>query len=220
MSIYKRTVLVVEDDDFIRSLVADALQHSGFTVHSAVDVAGAKQVLAKHDPDAAIIDIDLGSGANGLDLGESLAKSAPEIAIVYLTALADPRLAGGPARKISPTAAYLNKRELLSIETVVEALERVLRDKDLNQYRHDLSKRSPISRLSTAQLEVLKLLASGYTNQQISVARGKSLSATEAIISRVFTALDIDTKTSNNARVQAVNLYLASGGKATSEDNA
>jgi DNA-binding NarL/FixJ family response regulator len=207
-----RSVVIVEDDDFLRSLLADGLRSAGFIVNTAGDAQEARRVIASIDPDAMLIDIDLGAGANGIDLGESLAVHSPDIAVVYLTALADPRLAGTRTRALNPKAAYLNKRSVLNIETVIEALEVVLRDRDVSPVRHDLQGSTAIARLSNTQLEVLRLMAEGLTNQQIAQERNRSLSATEALISRIFAALSIDVEKVANPRIAAVRAYLDEGG--------
>jgi DNA-binding NarL/FixJ family response regulator len=212
MNNIKRSVVIVEDDDFLRSLLADGLRSAGFSVNTAGDAQEARQVIASIDPDAMLIDIDLGAGANGIDLGESLAVHSPDIAVVYLTALADPRLAGTRTRALNPKVAYLNKRSVLNIETVIEALEVVLRDRDVSLVRHDLQDSSVISRLSNTQLEVLRLMAEGLTNQQIALGRNRSLSATEALISRIFAVLSIDAGKEANPRIAAVRAYLDQGG--------
>lgn len=212
MSTYDRVVVIVEDEVFIQSMLADGLKQKGFKVFTATSAAEARKVIKVAEPDAVILDIDLGDGPNGLDLGEALMAQSPDIAVVYLTMLADPRLASGKSRKVSPRAAYLNKRSIESIEVVVEALEAVLRDSDVSNFRDDKASIAAISKLSDTQLDALKLIAQGFTNQQIADARGKSLSSTEALISRTFDALEIDQLGSSNARIIAVRAFLESGG--------
>ncbi len=68
----KRFVVVVEDEPFLRSLISDALTNAGFEVEAFGNAADAMRRLSKRDPDAAILDIDLGSGPTGLDIGEFL----------------------------------------------------------------------------------------------------------------------------------------------------
>ncbi len=212
VSDFERVVVIVEDELFIQSMLAEGLRSSGFKVETASTVAEARKVIARIEPDAVLLDIDLGAGPNGLDLGESLLAQSPDIAVVYLTVLADPRLAGGKSRQVSPRAAYLNKRSITSIESVLRALEAVLHDADVSEFRNDKTDAGITSKLSNAQLDALKLISMGLTNQQIADARAKSLSATEALISRTFESLGIDASAGANARIIAVRSFLASGG--------
>jgi DNA-binding LytR/AlgR family response regulator len=48
--------------------------------------------LRRIDPDAVVLDIELGGGANGLDLGAEMMEKSPGIGVVFLTELAHPRI--------------------------------------------------------------------------------------------------------------------------------
>ena len=208
----KRFVVVVEDEPFLRSLICDALNAAGFEVASVGSAAEARKLFNKRDPDAAILDIDLGAGPTGLDMGERLLAQSPGTAVVYLTMLSDPRVINPTSGLVNPRAAYLNKRKLSHTQELIDALEAVLHDQDLSEYRHDLDPDSPIAKLSAGQLQVLQLVAKGMTNQQIADLRLRSLSATEALISRTFTSLGIDLGRDSNARILAVREYFHQAG--------
>ena len=214
----KRFVVVVEDEPFLRSLISGALDSAGFEVQSVGTAAEARKLFNKRDPDAAILDIDLGSGPTGLDIGEALLAQSPGTAVVYLTMLSDPRVINPKSGLVNPRAAYLNKRRLSNTEELIEALEAVLHDQDVSEYRHDLNPDSPLAKLSAGQLQVLKLVASGKTNQQIAEIRKRSLSATEALISRTFASLGIELGRDSNARILAVREFFVQAGIVISDD--
>jgi DNA-binding NarL/FixJ family response regulator len=214
----KRYIIVVEDEPFLCSLISDALLNAGFDVSTAGSASEARRLFNKRDPDAAILDIDLGPGPTGLDLGEALLSRSPGTAVVYLTMLSDPRVINPNGLK-NPRAAYLNKRKLSNTNELIDALEAVLHDKDLTEYRHDLDPTSPIASLSAGQLQVLQAVAKGLTNQQIATLRKRSLSATEALISRTFAALGLDAAGHANARILAVREYIAHSGIVVRDDN-
>ena len=67
---YKRMVTVVEDNDLMRSLLATVLESAGFQVSTAANASDARRVIASVDPDAVVLDIDLGDGPNGLDVSD------------------------------------------------------------------------------------------------------------------------------------------------------
>ena len=76
----KRKVLVVEDDSLLRSLISEVLSGSGFSVSSAANAVEARNLISTFDPDVALLDIELGAGPSGLDLGDFIKSQAPHIA--------------------------------------------------------------------------------------------------------------------------------------------
>jgi CheY-like chemotaxis protein len=61
-------VLIVDDDDEVRSLMARILEMDGHTALTAVSVRDAREVLARHPkPAMALIDIDM-PGETGVEL--------------------------------------------------------------------------------------------------------------------------------------------------------
>ncbi len=204
---YKRTVLVVENDDFMRSLIADSLESAGFDVATASNGLDAKRLMSSVDPDAIILDIDLGNGPTGLDVAAQITITNPEIGIVFLTDLPDPRFAR-EKHEVKKNQAYLNKKLLADSVTLVEAIEAVLMETGIDDFRHDKFDGRPLANLSRTQLEILKLLSEGKTNQQIADARGRSLSATESAVTRTLEELGIPKDAELNVRVVATCKYF------------
>jgi DNA-binding NarL/FixJ family response regulator len=206
--VYQRSIVVVEDDPFLRGLLADSLEKANFQVSTAATAADARRVINAVDPDAVVLDIDLGPGPTGLDIGEALLAKSDEIAIVYLTTLADPRFSDRKTAAVHPRAAYLNKHMLEDSQVLVDALEAVLHEADISAFRHDRRADRPLAHLSATQIQVLQLVAQGKTNVQIAQLRGRSLPATESVISRTLVALGIDVNEDINARVAAAREYI------------
>ncbi len=65
------TVVVIEDEEDIRSLVAWNLRDDGITVHCAAGAGEGIALCAKHVPDVVVVDRML-HGADGLDVCEQL----------------------------------------------------------------------------------------------------------------------------------------------------
>jgi DNA-binding NarL/FixJ family response regulator len=203
----KRTILVVENEDFLRSLIADSLEKAGFNVATAANGLDAKRLISSVDPDALILDIDLGHGPTGLDLAAQLSMTAPEVGIVFLTDLPDPRFARDK-HEVKKNHAYLNKKLLADSAVLIEAIEAVLLETGIDDFRHDKLDGRPLANLSRTQLEILKLLSEGKTNQQIADARGRSLSATESAVTRTLEELSIPKEAEVNVRVAAARKYF------------
>lgn len=207
MAPHRRTVLVVENEDFLRSLIAQSLEAQGFEVETAPDALQAKKMLSKVDPDAAVLDIDLGDGPSGLDFAAQLALTSPEVGIVFLTDLPDSRFARDQ-HEVKANQAYLNKRLLKSPEALSDAINAVLFEEGVSHFRHDLKEDRPLIQLTNVQLEILKLIAEGKTNQQIAELRNRSIGATESAITRTLESLGINRDSDVNVRVEAVRTYF------------
>lgn len=83
------TVLIVEDDPLVADAIRDGAQLVGYTVCGAAwDVAGAVALTREHKPRLAIIDVDLGSGGDGLDAARQMASIGP-VGIVFVTGYPD-----------------------------------------------------------------------------------------------------------------------------------
>lgn len=88
-------VLIVDDDDRIRQLVARFLQDSGFVTAAARDAKYAREVMTRFAFDALVVDIMM-PGESGLDFTKSLRAAGNNIPVLLLTALgeAEDRISG------------------------------------------------------------------------------------------------------------------------------
>lgn len=82
-------VLVVEDQDSVRTLVSGILEKRGFKVVQAGNAREARRVLAA-DPaiDLVLSDIVM-PGESGLELGEWLSTAYPHIAVTFMSGYSD-----------------------------------------------------------------------------------------------------------------------------------
>ncbi|MFM6963772.1 MAG: response regulator [Micrococcales bacterium] len=205
---FSRQIILVENEALLRDLIAKSLDAAGFSVLTAANAADAKRAFAANDPDGMVVDIELGPGPDGMDLSAAIVAESPETAIVFLTNLPDPRIIGKDSAGIPKHAAYLRKSALVDSNDLVDALNAVLTGSDLKDFRHDLMTDRPFADLSRKQIEVLRQVANGLSNQQIAEARRTSIRAVEGIVSRTFDALGIDVQAEGNARVEAAKLFF------------
>lgn len=80
-------VLVIEDDETFNAVLARALNRRGYSVASAMDAVAALEAAQAAPPDAAVLDLNLGS-SSGLHLIRPLLDIAPTCRIVVLTGYA------------------------------------------------------------------------------------------------------------------------------------
>lgn len=203
-----RSVVLVDDDAFLRSLVGNYLETQGFEVHVAANAVDAIKLITKVDPDALVLDIDLGGQLTGVDIATRVNPTKSGIALVFLTSLSDLRFANSNVAGDFPRAAYLNKHLLENPQTLVDALDAVLADRGVNEFRQDRLEGRPLGHLTKTQIRVLQLVAAGKTNQQISDIRGTTIEATEAMIARIWKAMGIGGSEAQNSRVLAARQYL------------
>ena len=209
---YERRVLIIEDEALLRDLLSQMLSAQGFAALTAANALEARTVFDEEDLDAIIVDINLGGGVDGFDVAEAMVRESPELGVLFLTNLPDPRFSGHESATVLRRAAYLRKSQLVGSNELIEALEAVLSGHVSSGFRHDKDPNRPLAQLSRMQLSVLKLVALGRSNQQIAAERGRSLGAVESMLSRIFALLEIETTSEGNARVEAARRYMSAAG--------
>lgn len=209
---YPRSVLVVEDEPLLRDLIVGALTRRGFDVAAAGSAREATELFRGFDPDGIVMDIDLGPGPNGFDLAERFLEDETGVAIVFLTNLPDPRFAGRTANDLPPGIAYLRKGAVRQVDSLARALDGAMRGIVTGDMRHDRDPGRPLALLTRSQVEIVRLVALGYTNQQIAEARGTTVKAVERMVSRALTALGVGEDLGANRRVEAARRFIDIGG--------
>jgi DNA-binding NarL/FixJ family response regulator len=199
-------VLIVEDDEFLCGLLAEMLTGRGFHVHQAHDGAQAMDLIDEHDPDALIVDLDLGHGPSGVDVIGALGDRVTEFGILVLSNYPSAS-ALSPGSTLPRSVGFLMKRRLSDPDEVVDALEAVLRDATpaISEMTTDVP--DELAMLTPAQFELLRLIAMGYSNDQIAQERGVTLRSVESLVNRLFVALGLSSDARSNARVKAAMLY-------------
>ncbi len=79
------TILIVEDDEGVRSYLKDLLLDNGFAVELAVDGIAAMKAVEKKSPDLVVLDLGLPK-MSGESVCMELRKKYPEIPVIILTA--------------------------------------------------------------------------------------------------------------------------------------
>ena len=207
-------VLVVDDDDFTRTLVATLVESLGHAVIARAGAVGEAMALAgDQGPDLALLDLDLGEGPTGLDLAHGLRRLLPNIAIVMLTSYGDPTWMG--QRREPPLGArYVVKGSVNDSQVLADAIGSALADPlavDARQ-RNDTP-------LSEGQWEILRLVAAGYTNAEIARRRSLTEDAVNKAITRLVRQLNIEVGKDDNARVLLSQAYNRITGSASERRN-
>ena len=202
-------VLVVDDDPFTASLIADGLAGLGWSVMGpANDVASAMLLVECAEPVAAIIDLDLGPGPDGIDLADALRERFPRLGLVILTAYRTPRLFR-PERYRAPLGIrVVSKTDVRSVSHLdAELRVAIAAPEAINpEVMAPVVTDSGVE-LTDHQVAVLRLVADGLSNSAIAVRLGIAEPSVEKAVARLIRRLDLVVEPGANPRVLLARAY-------------
>lgn len=196
-------ILLVEDEDFTRTLVADGLNLLGTETLAVASIAAAMEALKSFDPNVVICDLNLGAGPSGAALLGRIAEEQPWIGLIALTAHASPELAIHDGRSLPASVVYVVKSRLDSIADLLPLAAASI--ENLTMPMPEI--RGDQIVINRSQGEILRLMAQGYSNVGISDERGVTVHAAESQVKRLFQALGLENDSKINQRVMAVRLF-------------
>lgn len=204
------SVLVVEDDQFVRTLLSSALVSANLTVVGATARAAQAITLARTaSVDVAVLDLDLGPGPTGFELAIVLRREFPRMGIVFLTSYLDPRLIGVEHGLIPPGARFLRKDDVAEARAVITAVLQAKKSPLVPQrYQFDGG-----PRLTDNQLLVLRRVAEGRSTKEIAEELGVTDKAVEASIARVHRVVESVPSGSASTRVALVRAFYSITGR-------
>lgn len=206
----KRFALVVDDEPIISSLIASVLQSRDFSVEVADGAAAARALLNTYDPDVAVVDLNLGDGPNGVDIAHYINRRMPEVAVLLLTKYAAPELMGYDLSGLPDSVGFLEKAQVSNADVLVAAIEAVLSEQAASMKPGGSI--GELAVLTATQLEVLRLMAQGYSTSDVARLRGRTVSTTEQLITTIYQRLDLPSDGSLNQRAEAVRIFVANVG--------
>jgi DNA-binding NarL/FixJ family response regulator len=206
-------LILVEDDPFTLATLGDALTLQGFQVKARVSTAAQALVAqSEFQPQVAVLDLDLGIGPTGVDVGIALRKKDPNIGIVFLTSYKDPRLIESNLPQLPEGAIYLNKFEMNSTQIIASQIS-IAMLKPLTKRVFPWSRHSILSELTQTQIEIMRDIAEGLSTSEIARTRSVSEQAIDKSISRIAKHLVIPKSADTNQRVQIVRAYFENKGQ-------
>lgn len=193
-------ILIVEDEALVAAMIKEALSGSKFVVRSvAFDKASAEKYLVSEPLDAVLLDINLNGNFEGIDLGR-LIRDHHHIPFLYITAHADDQTLHNA--KLTQPSGYIVKpfteRDLLAgLEIALYNFHQKTTSRDLNIINQRLS-----DPLSSREMDVLKLIFDGMTNQQMADQLFVSVNTIKTHLSRLFAKLNAGSRTEAIARAR------------------
>jgi DNA-binding NarL/FixJ family response regulator len=204
-------LLIVEDDSMMLQALSSGLVANGISnIEVANSASIAMQKFRSFKPDVSLIDIELRQGPTGVDVSHAMRKLNSNVGIVFLTSLADPRLVDSRLPELPEGSIYLRKNSVKNLSEVIEALNLAISG-DLKAIKSKTE--DDFLDLSKAQFEIIRLIAQGHSNQEISKIRVTTVKSTENAISRLAKKLGITNSTNASQRVLLARKYTELTGK-------
>lgn len=114
------TIVVVEDDEIVRTLATETLEGLGYRVHAAADGAeGARLLNALGAVDLLLTDIGLPGGLSGKQLADAARASRPQLKVILIT---------GYAQEATDADLFAQRFELLRKPVLIDVLLRKVQD--------------------------------------------------------------------------------------------
>lgn len=190
------TVLLVDDHPVVRSGLRAVLETSGALKVVGEAASGEEAItLTEHlRPDVVLCDLRLGGGIDGIQTTAALRALTPAPVVLILTTFdRDAEIIGAIE---AGAAGYLLKE--VAPEQIIDGIRRAAAGETI--LAPDLAARvlkgmrNPMPKLTDREVEVLRLLATGATNKEIS----RDLFVTEATVKshlvHIFTKLGVDSR--------------------------
>lgn len=205
-------VLLAEPDPVLRGLLADNLRMRGFVVDVVASCVELLKSAERSHPTVLIVDPDDGASTSCMDAVVSVLDLAKPLSLVFLTNAPEPRFIGLDRADIPQEAAYVHKSRLADPSVLAEAIQASMMRSVRQGFRDDLAMNHPLRSLSNAQVDVLRMVALGYSNPQIARLRATTIRAVENLVSRMYLAVGIVPDGSVNERVLAARRFIAIAG--------
>ena len=204
------SILLVEDDSLLRASLKQSLISYRFEVVAAVGtVSEAISTSDIKDFEVAILDIDLGIGANGIDVAKKLRDNKPNLGIIFLTNFSDPRLIKNAKVGLPIGSQYIQKTKIADIDQLLTLI--------LQVRKNPLGMESKLNEnqvaLSQIQIQILQMLAEGLTTSEIAKKVECSERAIEKNLNRIQKILSVPAENGKNSRILLANAYWKLIGK-------
>jgi len=212
----RRRVVVADDDVLLREGLARLLEDAGYeVVGQAEDGASLTELVRSGSPELAVIDIRMPPThtSEGIDVAQAIRAEFPSVGILLLSAHVELETAidlveGGRG------IGYLLKDRVMRVADVVDALERialggsVIDPALVRELLVQRNRRDPLDVLTARELEVLTLVAEGWSNSGIGRRLYISEGAVEKHVRNIFAKLQLVDTEEENRRVLAVLTFL------------
>ena len=207
---------MAEDQNLVRQGICSLLELSENidVVGQVEDGSEVVEGIQKCNPDVLLLDIRMPK-MTGIEALHAMNSKGIAVPAIILTTFDDNRLVLEGLE--AGAKGFLLKD--VSLDSLVNAIEKVHQGetlvqpaitertlKGLSGFASDIEDAVPVGELSTKELEVLRLMAGGYSNKEISLAIHKSEGTVKNQVSSILEKLDVRDRT--QAVLRAINLGI------------
>lgn len=195
-------ILIVDDHPVVRQGLHSLLSnHADLQIVAEAEQAQQALAIAKQDPpDVVLLDIRL-PGVNGIEAARQLYRECPQTRVIMLTSYDDDEYLVGALE--AGARAYLLKS--VSDETLVWTIravhrgERLISPELLDRVLHQFAqvRHQQIQQevgLSDQDVEVLRMVAAGASNEEIGKRLGWSTASIKRKVQHIFDTLGVTTR--------------------------
>jgi DNA-binding NarL/FixJ family response regulator len=218
--------LVFADDNYLVRAGTAALLEEAPGIEMVATVADGPSLLEaveQHEPDAVLTDIRMPPTwtTEGILAAQEIRRGHPRTGVVVLSQYVEERYAVELLKEGLGGIGYLLKERVAQLDELVGALASVAAGGsvlDPTVVESLLSRRTstasrPVESLSPRELDVLRAMATGQSNQAIGKTLYLSERAVEKNINGIFGKLGLSQEADINRRVRAVVTYLETLGR-------
>lgn len=188
-------------------------------VGAAEDADTLLRLVAKHDPDAAIVDIRMPPthSDEGLVAATRIRSEHPRTGVLVLSQYVEPSYAIRLLEDHPQHVGYLLKERVFDVVVLLDALRRVtdgetVIDPTIVSWLLGTRRRGDaLDELTAREREVLRLVAEGRSNRGVAELLIVTERTVEAHIKQIFLKLDLSARPDAHRRVLAVLVYLRGG---------
>lgn len=192
----KLRILIVEDEPVIAENISMYLDNNDFEVSAiAYDSLEAKEQLDNNTPDAAILDINLGSDEDGIDIARHI-NDHLQLPYLFLTSYSD-RDTLERAKTVKPSGYIVkpfNEKTLLASLEIAISNHAADFNKKLPPLSLEKINRRLLSTLSDREFDIAKLVYDGITNNQIAQKLFLSVNTVKTHLKNIYLKLDANTR--------------------------
>lgn len=199
-------ILIVEDEPIIAENIAVYLNNADFMVSDiAYDDEDALAALKNNTPDAVILDINLDSATDGIEIADFINKNY-RLPFLFLTSYAD-RETLERAKAVEPWGYIVKPFNEKTLQASLEmAISNFANRSNQHHPKLNLEKinKHILTPLSEREFEVLQLIYDGKTNQQIADAIYVSVNTIKKHINNSYLKIDAVSRASAITRLRSL----------------
>ena len=212
-------VVIAEDELLLRQGVARLLEDAGIEVLSTVETAEALlERVARMKPDVALVDVRMPPTHRdeGIVAAREIRATYPTTGVLVLSHYLESTFALRLLEDHPERCGYLLKERVFDVAILVDALRRidegdtVIDPSIVSRLVGSQRRRGPLAALTPRELEVLGLVAEGFSNRAIADRIYLSERTVEAHVTQIFLKLHLADTSDRHRRVQAVVTFLRS----------